>query len=79
MSSHLREKTRYRVAAVKPVKGVSIALAAVMMSLAIFAVVVPSAAGLRPAILFGWLAVLSGLVWRVGWSCLCSGRCLFGS
>ncbi len=35
MPSHLREKTRYRVAAVKPVKGVSIALAAVMMSLAI--------------------------------------------
>src|SRR5262249_36905373 len=39
----------------------SIALSALMMSLGIFAVIVPSSAGLRPAILFGSLAVLSGL------------------
>ena len=61
MPSHLRQKTRYRVAAFKPATRVSIALAAVMISLGIFAVVVPSAAGLRPTILFGWFAVLSGL------------------
>ena len=61
MPSHLRQKTRYRVAAFKPATRVSIALAAVMISLGIFAVIVPSAAGLRPTILFGWFAVLSGL------------------
>src|SRR5260370_17124239 len=32
-----------------------------MMGLGIFAVVIPDAAGLRPAILFGWLALVSGL------------------
>ncbi len=50
MPSHLRQKTRYRVAAFKPATRVSIALAAVMISLGIFAVVVPSAAGLYGAL-----------------------------
>lgn len=63
MPSHLRKKTRYRVAAFKPATRVSIALAALMMSLGIFAVIIPSAAGIRPAILFGWLALLSGLTY----------------
>lgn len=60
MPSHLREKTRYRVAAFKPATGVSTGLAVLMMGLGIFAVVIPDAAGLRPAILFGWLALVSG-------------------
>ena len=60
MSSHLRPKTR-RVAAFRPAARVSIVSAAVMIGWGILAVVSPSTAGLRPAILFGWLAVLSGV------------------